>query len=628
MNDLKNKIPHFSVLRVLIVGFIIYSALSSISIGFTIFKKFPLMMIEQKPQKVKELIQYHNEMEQKIKELKKSDDTLARHLEQELGEKMEDFFNPYKNLEPVAEFYKETLDTFFSITMLSIVILFHFPLYKFFYYKRKNRHIPQDLRKKCKSRLLYSPLVTGTVLPFTIIAGIILEYLFLAFGLNDGFKTMLTLTLLLKIDAAIFAGVLMFSWQKYRVQNYFLTHVFFPEELRSRLPALQDMKLKLRIWSVSLVTIILPILIVAILISTSLSIHKKPASLNTPQLELLLGEYIIAAEQLDLKSELINWLNKEGFKEIDEIVYINAINTPILILGLIICILSILIYSIVLMHFFITNITRPLNELRLRMQETMKGNYKSFVVVRNNDEVGELAEGYNKMLTGLEEREKLKGLFGQYLTREVSEEILNGRVKMGGDYFDATVMFSDIRGFTAMSEKMKPEEVLSFLNTYLEKMIEVIVKHGGIIDKFMGDGILAIFGVPLRTDSHSGQAFLAAMDMKNALKELNKTREESGLLPIRIGIGLHSGQVIAGNIGNSHKTEYTIIGDTVNLASRIEGLTKVYNTSLLISDSTFSLLPDEMKENLSMESIPDVIVRGKSETVQLYKLNEDIAEKN
>ncbi|MCB1178800.1 MAG: adenylate/guanylate cyclase domain-containing protein, partial [Leptospiraceae bacterium] len=255
------------------------------------------------------------------------------------------------------------------------------------------------------------------------------------------------------------------------------------------------------------------------------------------------------------------------------------------------------------------------------MKDThLSGYCQNYVTVKSNDAIGELGEVIYKMLHGREEKEKVKSLFGQYLTREVSEEILNGRVKLGGDKFEATIIFSDIRNFTSMSEKMAPEEVLSFLNSYMEYMIDVIVEHGGIIDKFMGDGILATFGVPVRNDNHAEKALLAAKAMQAALSKLNEERKIENLSEIKIGIGIHTGIVIAGNIGNKHKTEYTVIGDTVNLASRIEGLTKSYNSSILISDSTYKQLPDKLKQELTLNELPNSSVRGKKETVNLYEV--------
>ncbi|MCB1191965.1 MAG: hypothetical protein KDK90_16080 [Leptospiraceae bacterium] len=606
--------PHFSVLRILLVGFFIYSFLSFVSMGFSIFKEFPLLAIEQNPQKIKELIEIHSELKQK--KIENED------LKQELDEKMDKLFNPYNRLGSSTENFSMAINFILSLSLISFMVWYHLPLYKLFYKKRRHGDIPETLRKVCKIRIVSSPLLIGIILPATIILGVIFQYSFMVLGLiGKDFKTIVTITLFLKIISAILSGVLMFSWQKYRVQHIFLEHVFFPEELRNKLPALRDIKLKLRLWIVSLVTILLPLLMVVLLIITSLTINTKPEKLKNSQIELLLGEYIKAADKLGFKSYILKWLHQEGLHKLPGIIYVNAINTPILLLGLSVSILMVVGYSMVLMFFFTGNIVKPLYELQKHMKETEQGNYNSFVIVRNNDEVGDLVEGYNRMLLGLEEREKLKNLFGQYLTREVSEEILNGRVKLGGDYFEATIMFSDIRDFTSMSEKMPPEEVLRFLNSYMERMIDVIVKHGGIIDKFMGDGILATFGVPVRSNVHSQQALLAALDMKKALADLNQNRGKTGLPPIRIGIGLHSGLVIAGNIGNSHKTEYTIIGDTVNLASRIEGLTKEYNSSILISGSTFSLLPDEFKDTLVMDVISEVSVRGKSDTVRLYKVN-------
>jgi class 3 adenylate cyclase len=207
-------------------------------------------------------------------------------------------------------------------------------------------------------------------------------------------------------------------------------------------------------------------------------------------------------------------------------------------------------------------------------------------------------------------------------SRELSADeiaILDGRLNLDGDRYLATVMFTDIRNFTAMSESMSPEEVFRFLNGYLDAMIEVIMSKGGFIDKFIGDGILSVFGLPVRGEDHARLAVETALEMRDRLDSLNADRKAAGLDPIAIGSGIHTGPVIAGNVGNEKRVQFTVIGDTVNLASRLEGLNKRFASSIILSDATWSALPEDMRSRDEFVRLSDVEVRGKKDPLTLYK---------
>ena len=174
----------------------------------------------------------------------------------------------------------------------------------------------------------------------------------------------------------------------------------------------------------------------------------------------------------------------------------------------------VLVYVFLIAAWTATDIARPIEELRANMARAEAGDLSAITPATSANEIGELAVGFNAMLKGIAERGRIKELFGQYLTKEISEAILEGRVRLDGARYEATVMFTDIRGFTAMSECLEPEEVFAFLNDYLGRMIDVIAARGGIIDKFLGDGILAVFGLPVPSATHADDAFAAAMDMR------------------------------------------------------------------------------------------------------------------
>ncbi|MDH5174171.1 MAG: adenylate/guanylate cyclase domain-containing protein, partial [Elusimicrobiota bacterium] len=168
--------------------------------------------------------------------------------------------------------------------------------------------------------------------------------------------------------------------------------------------------------------------------------------------------------------------------------------------------------------------------------------------------------------------------------------------------------------FTAMSEKLPPEEVVDFLNEYFSEMVSVVTKYEGTLDKFIGDALLAVFGAPIAHPDDARKAVFAALEMQEKLKEFNKNRVMKGKNEIRIGIAVHTGNLVAGNIGSEVRMEYTVIGDTVNLTSRLEPLNKQFGTQILISESTYS----EVKDYIEVREIPAVELRGKEEKVKVY----------
>ncbi|MCK4574945.1 adenylate/guanylate cyclase domain-containing protein [candidate division WOR-3 bacterium] len=225
--------------------------------------------------------------------------------------------------------------------------------------------------------------------------------------------------------------------------------------------------------------------------------------------------------------------------------------------------------------------------------------------------------GYRYAVTEKSKRE-LRRIFDRYVSKEIVEQIISNpqQLKLGGERKDITVLFSDIRGFTGMSESMEPEEVVSILNDYLSAMTDIILSCGGTIDKFIGDAIMAVFGAPIPYDDHPYRAAKAALEMRNELKKLknNWKRDEKHIFDI--GIGISSGVAIVGNIGSLQRTEYTAIGDIVNLGARIEPLNKEFNTHILISKSVY----DRIKEKVGVHDIGEVEIRGKKQKVHLYEL--------
>jgi adenylate cyclase len=222
----------------------------------------------------------------------------------------------------------------------------------------------------------------------------------------------------------------------------------------------------------------------------------------------------------------------------------------------------------------------------------------------------------------VEDREKrhIRRLFGRYVSNDVIEQLMSdpSRANLGGQRREMTVLFSDIRGFTAASERAAPEAVVAQLNEYFGAMVEVLFRHQGTLDKFVGDMVMGLFGAPLADDRHADHAVQAALDMTRTLDRLNERWRAEGKPALNIGIGINSGEMIAGNIGSESIMSYTVIGDAVNLGSRLESLNKEYGTRILVSDATRSRLTIDVVTRVMGE----VVVKGRTQPVTVYEVAE------
>jgi class 3 adenylate cyclase len=261
-------------------------------------------------------------------------------------------------------------------------------------------------------------------------------------------------------------------------------------------------------------------------------------------------------------------------------------------------------------------LVRPIFEMAIASEKIGKGNFDVAVTYKANNELGVLAQTFNHMVKGLKERESIRATFGRYFSPQVAEAILEGGVSQGGERLPVTVMFTDIREFTSLSEKLPPEEVVGLLNSFFSAMVKIIHTRQGTVDKFIGDAILAVFGAPIPFENHAFQAVTCAMEMRDALKKLNEDRLAYGQEPLKIGIALNTGDVVAGNLGAYEKSEYTVIGDTVNLASRMESLNKKFNTDLLVSRATW----EPVKDWFPFKPLGVHEVRGRKLPVELYTI--------
>ncbi len=268
-------------------------------------------------------------------------------------------------------------------------------------------------------------------------------------------------------------------------------------------------------------------------------------------------------------------------------------------------------------YYFSHNLTQPIHSLYAATEKIVEGNYDVNLGRTSSDEIGALSVAFNDMASGLKEREKIKIAFNKFHSKEVANKLLSGEIRLGGERRLSTVFFSDIRGFTAMSEKMSPDQVVTMLNEYMTEMVRIIYKWNGVVDKYVGDAIMAIWGAPESSPDDAYNAVRASLEMRDFMCEFNERRKAEGKPELLIGMGLHTGEVLAGNIGSEQRLEYTVIGDTVNQAARIEAANKAVQADLLISKDTFSLVKDR-----GIVAGPEVAItaKGKSENLIVHQV--------
>ncbi len=272
--------------------------------------------------------------------------------------------------------------------------------------------------------------------------------------------------------------------------------------------------------------------------------------------------------------------------------------------------LAVLCIAILFVWFFSRSISKPLKLLARASEQIMKGDFLLNLKPRSHDEVGFLTSLFTRMGSALE-------TFGRFVNKEIALKAMAGELELGGETKNATIFFSDIRSFTAISEKLEPHEVIEFLNDYMTRMVACVKVTNGTVDKFIGDAVMAVWGASTSEGSAELDALngiRASLMMRSALLEFNVGRGGDKKPIIKIGCGLNTGPVVAGQMGSLERMEYTVIGDAVNFASRTETLTKPFGADILITEDTYALV----KEHVIVEKMPSVKVKGKEKPVSIY----------
>jgi adenylate cyclase len=300
-----------------------------------------------------------------------------------------------------------------------------------------------------------------------------------------------------------------------------------------------------------------------------------------------------------------------------------------------------LFLSIILLMYFSLFLTRPVKKIVDVIKNIIKTNDLSILVdLDYEDEIGELGHYFNIMTRELDmanrqiktyalravvakrQESKIKNIFQKYVPKNVIDKYYNEPESMlEGDSRVLGILFSDIRQFTSFSEKMPPHEVVESLNKYFEYMVDIIIEHHGIVDKYIGDAIMAFFGAPVHHSNDALEATAAALEMIESLSDFNEWQQRYDRLPFEIGVGINYGLVTVGNIGTEKKMDYTVIGDMVNLASRLEGLTKMYREPILVSES----VQKKIRAELPCRMIDKVVVKGKTGSTKVYAVRKKLS---
>lgn len=266
--------------------------------------------------------------------------------------------------------------------------------------------------------------------------------------------------------------------------------------------------------------------------------------------------------------------------------------------------------------FLAKTVSKPVQILAQGVQAIGQGDYSVQVKIKSHDEMGKLGEAFNQMGVQLLEKEKIRTLLGKVVSPAVANELLSHEVVLGGETREITALFSDLENFTGISEAMTAQDLVTMLNDYLTQMSSEINEYAGVLDKFIGDAIVAFWGAPVDDDLHAQHAVSCALAMQSKLNTLRTEWQKQGLPLFKMRIGINSGQAVVGNIGSIDRLDYTMIGDTVNLAARLESENKNHCTEILISEFTYM----RVKDIFVCRELGSVKVKGKQQAVTIFEV--------
>jgi adenylate cyclase len=462
-------------------------------------------------------------------------------------------------------YYLDMFYGIFCVVVMSVITI---------WYERPIRKCLQSFHKSLKPDLLLLENARRRILnePYMIVAldmvlWILGSFLFWTIGSPGGFG--------IGIVCGLITMTLAFFWVEH-VSHHNLIPLFFPEGDLSTVQGVKSISLKMRFTALILAVSVVPMAFI------HLTTHKFQQMQTMDEITLIM-----------LVQRMIDTIAKES--------------------------ILFMVVAIALSWLVVQNMKRPIAEIIRVMNHVKKGDFSKRAKVYTNDEIGFTGETLNAMTQGLQERELIRDTFGRYVDFQIRDEILKGGVPLDGELKNATILFADLRNFTPLVAVTPPKELIYVLNAYFNEMAQAIKKNNGLILQFIGDEVEAVFGAPVAQPDHESAAIKTALAMRLRMEQLNKRFAHKGISPIAHGVGIHTGSVLAANIGCADRSAYSLIGDTVNLASRIQGLTKEFETDILVSEKIQSILGDLY----NFKALPKVKVKGKTDPIKVFSLNHE-----
>lgn len=504
----------------------------------------------------------------------------------------------------------------FKLLIVSFILgfIFNIPFKRYFIRKRRNKKISRKLFLFNKRTLLYTPLINSGILSLAYLAAFIymLVLLFSPAQFSDETQRQIFKQFFfVSTVSSVLVLLLVYFWQKHRVHIKYLEHIFTPDELRKRIFNFKAGKIRNRFLVSSIMTTLLPLTIVILYLFLSLTPVADLGDITPDQVKILLGDY---TQLFSLPESITEWAPYRS------LFYVNAIDNISMFIGIGAGIFVSFIYIFLFVRWTTQDIVSPVNELLYNMRLTGEGRLNNFGIVRTNDEIGLLTEGYNDMSQKIKDYIHNISQMNLAYSRFVPQQFLDflGKesfveIKLGDQVQqEMTILFTDIRRFTEISESMTPKENFDFLNHYLGYMEPVIRNNNGFIDKYMGDSIMALF------PENPGDAINASIEMRIKLAQFNQVMGQFGKPEIDSGIGIHIGKLMLGVVGGEGRMDGTVISDAVNLASRLENLSKIYGCAVIISEDTLIKLDDPSVYNYRFLDI--VKVKGKKQAVYIFEI--------
>jgi len=267
-------------------------------------------------------------------------------------------------------------------------------------------------------------------------------------------------------------------------------------------------------------------------------------------------------------------------------------------------------------YFIQKNLSRPIESLLSSMREVGQGNLETRAPILTDDEIGSLARNFNDMVDQVRDRDFIKETFGRYVPEAVASSILENKGEFKAQHRLATILYTDIEAFTTICESLSPDGVVDLLNEYFSLLVEIINRHGGVVNQFQGDAMLVTFNIPVADDNHAADAVETALEIQQALSDHIFCHGEK--MVTRIGV--NTGNVVAGSVGANDRLNYTVHGDAVNIAARLEGLNKEFGSRVLVSAETKNLVESKLAAHVEFIAKGELPIRGKTEAVQVYEV--------